>query len=195
MDKKIVLNVGCGKTPLKNQSHFYNEWTWKEVRVDSYENETADIMSDITDLKEIESESVDSVWACHVVEHCYYHDLPKVFGSLMRVIKNDGFVVVRVPDIGSIADLIKEDILQPIYDSECGPIRALDMIYGHAGFVEKWGPGMCHRTGFTVKSMGQILNSLGINAMVRSTGGHEVAAVLYKDKIPENFLNTDGCII
>lgn len=192
MTTPIILNVGCGTTPLKNQTNAFDGW--KELRVDSYENETVDLLSSITDLKEIEDESVDALWACHVVEHCYWHDLPKVFNSMIRVLKKDGFAVIRVPDLASIADKIKDGLLDTIYDSPGGEICVIDMIYSKREYVEKYGEGMCHRTGFTPKSMVQILQSLGIQALV-SNRGFEVVAIIYKDKIPENFLNMDGCII
>jgi hypothetical protein len=53
---------------------------------------------------------------------------------------------------------------------------------------------MTHKTGFTPKSMAQILQSLNIQALVANRG-FEVVAILYKDKKPEKFLNTEGCII
>jgi ubiquinone/menaquinone biosynthesis C-methylase UbiE len=192
MTQQVILNVGCGKTPLKNQTKAFDGW--KELRVDSYDNETVDVISSITDLKEIEDESVDALWACHVVEHCYWHDLPKVFNSMVRVLKKDGFAVIRVPDLASIADKIKDGLLETIYDSEGGDICVIDMIYSHRGLVEKYGEGMAHKTGFTPKSMSQVLQSLNIQALVANRG-FEVVAILYKDKKPEKFLNTEGCII
>lgn len=193
MERKLsVLNVGCGKTALKYQSNAFNDWN--EIRVDFYDNPTANIKSSILDLKEIEDESVDAVWASHVVEHCYFHELPKVFGSMMRVINKEGFVVVRVPDLGYLADKIKEGLLETLYESPAGPVSPIDMLYGHRPQIERDGEGMAHKTGFTEKSMGQILSSLGINSMVTSCGG-EVIALLYKEKIPQKFLNTEGFIL
>lgn len=188
---KTVLNIGCGTTPLNSQTAQYIGW--KEIRVDSYDNPTADLKSDIRDLKEIEDGSVDSVWACHVVEHCYFHDLPKVFGSIMRVLNDDGYAVIRVPDLGSIAKLIEESILEPVYQSECGPICPLDMIYGHRAQVADF-PGMEHKTGFTVTSMSQILGSLEIKGLINGIN-HDVIAVLYKNEPPYEALNKEGFIL
>lgn len=193
MEQKLnILNVGCGKTALKYQSNAFDNWN--EIRVDSYDNETAHIKSNITDLKEIENESMDAVWASHVVEHCYWHQLPDVFRALMRVLKSDGFVVIRVPDLAFIADKIKEGLLEKLYDSSSGPVSPIDMIYGHRPQISEGSEGMAHKTGFTEKSMSQILSSLNINSLVNSFNG-EVVAVLFKDKKPEKFLNTTGCII
>lgn len=179
---KTVLNVGCGKTPLSDHSHYFNNW--KEIRADAYENDTADIISSITNLKEIESESIDAVWASHIVEHCYFHELPDVFNSIIRVLNADGFAVVSVPDLCSIVDNIKTGILDTIYDSPSGPISALDILYGSRLHIQNGEFGMQHKTGFTEKSMSQILSSLNINAMIK-TNSFEIIAVLYKNKIPD----------
>jgi hypothetical protein len=191
-DKKIVLNIGCGKTKLSSQSlHFLD---WQEVRVDAYDNPTADLISSMVDLNLVPNESVDAVWASHVVEHNYWHDLPKVFQSMLRVLKPGGFAVIRVPDLGSIADKISDGLLETEYVSSAGDVAVIDMIYGHRGFIESWGEGMCHKTGFTKKSMEQLLSSLEIKAFIKQQSG-EVVAVVYKQQPPNDALNDPKLII
>ena len=191
-DKKIVLNIGCGKTKLESQSkHFID---WKEIRIDAYENNTADLITSIVDLNKIPNESVDAVWASHVVEHNYWHDLPKVFNNMLRVLKPDGFGVIRVPDLGSIAHRIEDGLLDTVYDSSAGPVSVIDMIYGHRGFIESWGDGMCHKTGFTQKSMDQLLGAFNIKSYVRSDGG-EVVAIIFKGEAPIDALADQELII
>ena len=114
-DKKIVLNIGCGKTKLEHQSKFFKDW--KEIRVDAFENDTADLITSIVDLNKVPNESIDAVWASHVVEHNYWHDLPKVFNNMLRVMKEDGFGIIRVPDLGSIAARIEDGLLDTVYES------------------------------------------------------------------------------
>ena len=191
-DKKIVLNIGCGKTKLSSQSGFFTNW--KEVRVDAFENNTADLITSIVDLAKVPNESVDAIWASHVVEHNYWHDLPKVFNNMIRVLKTDGFAVIRVPDIGSIAHLIKDNLLGTVYESSAGPVTVIDMIYGHRGFVESWGEGMCHKTGFTSKSMKWIMQSLGLKCFVAERDG-EIVAILFKGTPPYEVINTENLII
>lgn len=189
-DKKIVLNVGCGKVDLKEHSIFLTTPEWKEVRVDAWEgNDTAHVYSDITNLKGVPDESCDAIWACHVVEHVYFHQLPDVFNSMMRVLKKDGFAVIRVPNLGCLADKIKNGLLtHQMYESSSGPITVIDMIYGHRGLIQEWGEGMAHKTGFTLDSMNQILTSLNIKAYTKDTEFNEVIALLYKDKAPDDYM-------
>lgn len=175
---KTVLNIGCGKTKLEEQEVYFKNW--KEIRVDAFDNDTADIISSITDLKEIETESIDAIWASHVVEHCYFHELPNVFNSMMRVLKPNGFAIVSVPDLGSIANRISNGLLEPVY----GMICPIDMIYGSRAHVQQGELGMAHKTGFTEKSMSQIISSLNIKALTRSSS-YEIIAVLYKNEIPD----------
>lgn len=191
-DRKIVLNIGAGKTKLESFTTYFNDW--KEVTVDIEEIEP-DVVSDIRDLKEVPNESVDAVWACHVIEHMYWHDLPNVFGSIMRVLKKDGFCIVRVPDLASIAHLITNDILKPVYVTESGiEITPLDMIYSYRGFFDKtntqkeYNHAMTHKTGFTQQSLTQILSDLNIKAFIKSRN-HEVQCVIYKDQVPQFILD------
>jgi SAM-dependent methyltransferase len=186
-----VLNIGCGKVRLNSQTKIYDGW--KEVRSDYFDNDTIDVVSDILNLNEFDDESFDSVWASHIVEHNYWHDLPKVFGSIMRVLKKDGFAVIRVPDIGSIASLIEDSLLEPIYETELGPVCPIDMLYGFRVELEQY-PGMAHKTCFTLKSMQQVLSNLKINAFV-SSSNMEVIAILYKDKISNDIMNNKDLII
>ena len=191
-DKKIVLNIGCGKTKLQSQSKYFSDW--KEIRVDAYENDTADLITSIVDLNKVPNKSVDCIWASHVVEHNYWHDLPSVFNNMIRVLKDDGFAIIRVPDLGSIADKIKDNLLDTVYESSAGPVSVIDMIYGHRGFIESWGDGMCHKTGFTQKSMEKILSMLNIKAYVKSTDG-EVVTILFKDEAPLTAMADSNLII
>ena len=187
-DKKIVLNVGCGKTELKDHtSHFLD---WKEIRIDAFENASVDVISSVVDLEGIPNSCADAVWASHVVEHNYWHDLPNLFANMMRVLKDDGFAIVKVPNLASIAANIEQNILGKVYDSPSGPVAAIDMLYGHRGLVNLFGGGMAHKTGFTKSSMEEVLQSLGIKAVVKEKD-FDVVAVLFKGEPPEILFETD----
>jgi hypothetical protein len=185
-DKKIVLNVGAGETSCKKQIEYFDD-DWKELTLDVAVAKP-DIISDIVEMKEVPNESVDAIWACHVVEHVYFHQLPKLFESMIRVLKKDGFAIIRVPDIGSIAHMIENDLFTPVYDSSAGPICPIDILYSSRVLVEKYGEPMAHKTGFTKKSMEQILTDLKVNALINKING-EIVAILYKDVNPMHIVN------
>lgn len=180
MKDKVIYNIGAGGISVKDHTNLFNDG-WKEYTVDVAEC-NPDIVSNIVGLPGIEDESADAIWASHVVEHVYWHELPEVFKAFMRVLKPSGVAYIMVPDLSTIADYIKNDILGVIYQSEGGPITALDMIYGHRGQVKE-NSFMQHKTGFTAGSLSSILCELEINALVRPTG-LELEAVLYRDVYP-----------
>lgn len=184
-NKKTVLNIGAGSTSCKKQCSYFDD-NWKEITLDVAVAKP-DIISDIVQMKEVPDESVDALWACHVVEHVYFHQLPDLFKSILRVLKKDGFAVLRVPDIGSIAHMIEEDLFTPVYDSSVGPICPIDILYSSRVLVQKFGEPMAHKTGFTKKSMSQILADLNINALINKING-EVVTILYKDVVPDHVI-------
>jgi ubiquinone/menaquinone biosynthesis C-methylase UbiE len=183
--QKIVLNVGAGSLPLEKQTLFFRDY--KEIRVDVLKEERTNIVSDVCGLKEIPDNFADAVWCVHVIEHVHWHDLPVALNSIVRVLKNDGFAAIRVPDLGSIADLIKEDLLTPIYETTAFPVSPIDIIYGHRGYFgadKNYNYAMTHKTGFTEKSMQTVLKSLGINAFTQCRN-YEIMALIYKDVVPD----------
>jgi len=186
-NKKLILNVGAGTTSVHKQTEYFKINDYKELKLDVAEC-NPDIISDITTLENVPNDSVDAIWACHVVEHVYYHKLPDVFKNMLRVIKPDGFAVIRVPDIGSIAHMIEDDLFTPVYDTNVGPICPIDILYSSRVLVERFGEPMCHRTGFTEKSMTGILKSLNIDALVAKMNG-EIVAILYKSRNSPSVVN------
>lgn len=184
MAQKIVLNLGAGKLPLGVQTAYFNDW--KEVRIDIEELQP-DIVDDIRTLEKIPNEYADAVWACHVVEHIFWQDLPMMFHNMLRVLKSDGFAVIRVPDIASIADRIKDHFLDPLYETSGGPIAPIDIIFGQRGQLIKdnhnYNFAMMHKTGFTPQSMAFILDNLKIKGMIAARN-YEIMTILYKDRQP-----------
>ena len=181
-NEKIVLNLGAGSTSVHKQTPLFTNW--KELTVDVKVAEP-DIIDDIVTLENVPDESADAFWACHVVEHVYFHKLPEMFKNMVRILKKDGFGIIRVPDIGSIAHMIENDLFTPVYDSSVGPICPIDILYSSRVLVERYGEPMAHKTGFTLKSMNEILRSLNIHAATNKVNG-EIVAILYKDKSPEH---------
>lgn len=184
-DKKILLNVGCGDKFVRQGWPYFQDW--QEVRADLYV-EDADIKCDIVKLDGVPDSSVDCVWASHVVEHLYWHELPETFGNFMRVLKPNGCAVVIVPDLGAIANRIKDGLLDPVKEYNNSGLAPIDFIFGGRQFHARDGISQVHKTGFTSKSMSQVLNSLNIKAYIREER-FQIYAVCYKDEIDTNILN------
>lgn len=65
-----------------------------------------DIVGDCTDLSMIESETVEDVYASHVLEHLgHMKELPKALGEIFRVLKPGGRLMISVPDLEILCHL------------------------------------------------------------------------------------------
>lgn len=180
-NQRIVLNVGCGRTSLQSHSGYFDDW--QEIRVDAEHNPTVDIIDSIHDLHTVPSNAVDAIWACHVLEHNYWHEIPTILRTFLRVMTPTGFAVIRVPDLESIAPHIPQGLLTPVYDSPSGPIAPIDMIYSARWLVEQHGESMAHKTGFTEQSMRTILTQLGIRYIIKKRS-FELCVFIFKTEPP-----------
>lgn len=160
--ERTVLHVGCGeKRRDKLHATFHGE-DWREVRFDIDAGVMPDIVGDMTDMRDVASESMDALWSSHNVEHLQAHQVPVAFSEFFRVIKPSGFCLITCPDIQAIAKLIAEDKLeQPAYVSASGPITPLDMVFGFGRQIALGHIFMSHRTGFTPTTLGRHLLRAG----------------------------------
>lgn len=152
-DKKFI-NIGASTVNLDFEL-FKN---YKEIKLDICEETEPDIVASITDMQIIPKKSVDAVWASHVLEHIYWHEIPIALAEIKRILKEDGFGIFMMPNLEKIADNIKKDINETLYETSVGPITALDMIYGCRVFMKNGINGMCHKIGYTPKLLREILN-------------------------------------
>jgi predicted SAM-dependent methyltransferase len=86
-----------------------------------------------------------------MIEHIDYFKVPTVINELLRICKPGGYLRILTPNLQVIGKQVSEgDLLSTIYDSNGGPIAALDIIYGHRHSVHRSGVDfMRHRTGFS----------------------------------------------
>ena len=127
-----------------------NEPGWDEVRLDIDPGVKPDVVGSITQLEtSFAAESFDAVWSSHVLEHLYAHEVYPALQQFFRVLKPDGFALIMSPDLEAVAHhIIKHGIAAVAYESPAGPIRPLDMLYGHTRAIESGHYHMAHRTGY-----------------------------------------------
>jgi hypothetical protein len=156
--QKILINVGCGPELRVNRSPLFLDW--HQVRIDIDEAARPDIVADVTDLSPVEDGAVDAVWSSHCLEHLYQHQAGGALAEFHRVLTDDGFVVVLVPDIQAVADLIVADKFhEVIYTSPAGPVCAHDMLYGFGPAIAAGQLSMAHRCGFTPTILVNLLDA------------------------------------
>lgn len=182
--KPICLNVGSGNADL----NWPAAKDWKEIRVDLSTTTNPHVVDDIMGLDKVPDGVADVIWASHVLEHIYWHDIPRTLAGFSRVLKADGYAIILTPDLESIRDRIGDRLLEPVYDSAEGPIAAIDMIYGYRPYVEIGLELQMHRTGFTARSMATVLNSLGYKALI-IRAIHDLVTIIYKGEPPVHEIN------
>jgi hypothetical protein len=118
----------------------------------------------------------------HCIEHLYAHDVPKALAEVRRVLNQEGFACILVPDLQSVAAYIAGDRLhEPIYTSAAGPITAHDMVFGHGGAIARGQLTMAHKCGFTPSALMRQLADAGFGGYaVLRRANYELAAVVRK---------------
>jgi len=146
--ERVLVNVGCGPREADTLPAYFD--TWRQLRVDVDASVQPDILADLTDLSQIADGSADAVWAAHCIEHLYVHQVSLALAEFRRVVRDDGFVCVIVPDIQTVAHYVAADRLhETLYDSAAGPVTPHDILFGFGAAIAGGRTSMAHRCGFT----------------------------------------------
>ena len=184
---KTFLHVGCG---LLNKSHCkgFNNDNWKEIRLDIDENVNPDIVGTLTDMKLVETGSVDAVYSSHNIEHIFPHEVPIALREFYRVLKEDGIVVITCPDIQSVGEALTQDkLFETLYESPMGPVTAFDILYGHRKTTVDGNIFMVHKGGFTYSTLNIKFKEAGFKIKYggRRPGAFDLYIVAFKQKKSE----------
>ena len=186
---KTFLNVGCGpKSELKIRG-FDND-DWKEIRLDIDEGVNPDIVGTLTDMKLVETASVDAVHSAYNIDHIYPHEVPIALAEFYRVLKEDGIVFIRCPDIQSVLEAVVEDkLLETFYVTEDGQkVAPIDIIYGNRQEIVEGNEYMAKKCGFTYSVLNMAFSEAGFKARYGGRlafNGAELVLVAFKQKKTE----------
>lgn len=159
---KQLLHVGCGPKRKDQTTLGFNTSEWNEVRLDIDSNVNPDVTGTMTDMKLVQTASIDAIFSSHNIEHLYPHEVPVALAEFRRVLKPDGFLVITCPDLQSVCALIAQDKLtDTAYNSPAGPISPIDILYGYRPAMAKGNLFMAHRCGFTQKVLAGTLEASG----------------------------------
>ncbi|WP_343614680.1 methyltransferase domain-containing protein [Novosphingobium sp.] len=117
--------------------------------VDIDDTHSPDIVADVTNMPQIESNSADEVVAGHVLEHIDWPDSFKAIAEFTRVLKIGGKLRISIPDMSSLMRMVL---------SGDSVFHVMGLIYGVGGRENRFEQ---HRYGFTAGMIVDILESLG----------------------------------
>jgi hypothetical protein len=161
--RKTVLNAGSGGAGASQLPPAFDPAHWSEVRLDVDPTARPDIVGSFTDMRgAIGDGRFDALFCSHALEHLYGHDVIPALREFVRVLAPGGFALVTCPDLAAISRHILQHGDESIaYQSAAGPIRPIDMLYGHNQSIADGRPSMAHRTGFTATRLARVAIAAG----------------------------------
>ena len=118
---RLLVNLGSGPKGSAWLPAMFADW--RELRVDADPTSAPDLLADITDLSAIETGSIDAIWSAHCLEHLYLHQVAGAIAEMHRILTDDGFMCLIVPDLQVLAEYIVNDKLhEVVYQSPAGPV-------------------------------------------------------------------------
>ena len=106
----MKLHLGCGKRFIPG---FYH--------IDALPYPHVDKVGSVDDLHGINSESVNLIYACHVLEHFPRNSANRVIKEWHRVLKKDSILRIAVPDFEAICSVyLSNHNIEEIIGPVCG---------------------------------------------------------------------------
>jgi hypothetical protein len=191
--EKKVLNVGGSSKAIAIPPVFDG---WAHLLLDIDPRGEPDVLCDARKLDGMPPAAYDAIYCSHNLEHYYRHDVKKVLNGFAHVLRDDGFVYVRVPDMMELMRRTIEgqiDIDDVLYESAAGPITVQDVIYGLGTEIESSGQDFyAHKTGFSAASLEIALSRAGFAYVASSTGNLEITAIGFKNPPSQAVLDALG---
>lgn len=161
--RKLLLNAGCGGPGAGRLPACFTAERWREIRLDIDPANRPDVVANFADMRgAVPDDAVDAIYSSHAIEHLPAHEVIPAFREFRRVLRPEGFVLATCPDLTAIAQFLLDQGAEAVaYDSPAGPIRPIDMLYGHGLSISRGSGAMAHKTGFTAKRLARIALEVG----------------------------------
>jgi len=140
----MMLDIGCGENLKKG-----------DIGLDFRKTSSVDIVADARMLP-FKNGSFDHVYSSHLIEHFSHREVRNVLMEWIRVLKRNGIIEIRCPDLRARAFLF---FLNPSWQN-------VRNIYGGQDYA-----GNCHRCGFSYGLIKSLLESCGIKNLKRAIKG------------------------
>jgi SAM-dependent methyltransferase len=184
---KRVLNVGGNSKSIPLPPVYEG---WEHLLLDVDPKGRPDVVCDAREMTSLPAATYDAVYCSHNLEHYHRHEVPRVLAGFRHVLKTDGFVHLRVPDIGAVMRIAVQrnlDIDDVLYQSRGRPITVRDVIYGWGVEIERSGNDFfAHKTGFSSKSLTAALHAAGFINVFVGIGNLEIIAYAFTGKASDS---------
>lgn len=84
---------------------------WKILNIQK--NEGVDFVGSISNLSQFDDETIEAIYASHVVEHIDQNNIKKTLNGIYRVLKKNGKFYVSVPDLDILCRIFLEKKAPP----------------------------------------------------------------------------------
>lgn len=136
----MKLHLGCGTKRLPGYTH-----------IDSRPEVGPDIVANVADLHMIDNNSVDLIYACHVLEHVSRMAAPGVLREWRRVLKSGGELRLSVPNFEMVVDLYRNGTVL---------MRLWGLLHGGQTY-----PGNTHYACYDYQSLAYLLGDAGFHSI------------------------------
>jgi hypothetical protein len=185
------LHAMCGLATRQRTTLFFAGSDWEEVRLDPSPEAAPDIQDGFPDMRAVEDASCDAVFTGHSLERLYPHEAMTALGNCLRVLKEDGYIVVICADIQQACAMIaQDDPLGTAYHSPAGAVTPLDILYGFRPALAAGRREYACHCGFTAKILMNSLIRSGFGTVwsSRNRQAFSMAAIATRQKRSEAFL-------
>lgn len=190
---KKILNVGGNSKAIAIPNCFEG---WQHDLLDIDPRGNPDVLCDARELWKLPFRQYDAIYCSHNLEHYHRHEVENVLKGFRVVLKKNGFIFVKVPDLHAVMRRVIEedlDIDDVLYIAPSGPILVRDVIYGYHLEIEQSGNDFfAHKTGFTQKSLVQVLADNGFTSIKSWCGNFEISVLAFL--VPQDMERLSGLI-
>jgi hypothetical protein len=179
--RKAFLNIGGGNKGIAVPDYFAG---WRHDLLDLDPQGKPDVAADARELETMNLPAYDAAYCAHNLEHYHRHEGIKVVRGVCRLLKPEGFFVVKVPDMQAVIQHVAEkklDLDDNLYMSPRGPIQVRDVLYGYHVEVEDSGNDLyAHKTGFSPATLVRFVVGGGFAFHAVGSEHFELTGIFFK---------------
>jgi trans-aconitate methyltransferase len=138
----MKLHLGCGNKKIDGYINI-------DIRVDV----NPDLIDDISKLNEVKNNSVDVIYACHVLEHFGRHEYMDVLKRWYEVLNDGGILRISVPNFEEVSKY---------YEETKDLSKLLGFLYGGQNYKQNF-----HYCAWDFNSLHSSLKSLGFKEVYK----------------------------